>query len=132
MPRNKRKRAISKTPEPNNKENETSANECVANHKGEWDTPTRSRVKTLFKVGWTRNAIEKATKVPARSQRKIQSSSDRRPGKKRIGAPKNSAKETSERLSDISLNRSKHGNLPGSSSLTTTAMAVTLTRLSMH
>jgi hypothetical protein len=45
---------------------------------------------------------------------------------------KNSAKETSERLSDISLNRSKHGNLPGSSSLTTTAMAVTLIRLSMH
>jgi hypothetical protein len=71
-----------------NNENETPANERVANHKGEWDTPTRSRVKTVFEVGWTRNAIEKATKVPARSQRKIQSGSDRRPGKKRTGAPK--------------------------------------------
>jgi hypothetical protein len=88
MPQNKRRRAFSKTPEPSNKENEISANECVANHKGEWDTPTRSRVKALFEVGWTRSAIKKATKVPARSQRKIQSGPDRRPGKKRSGAPK--------------------------------------------
>lgn len=63
-----------------------------AEEKHEWGTPTRTRVKTLQQVGWTRNAIEKDTGVPERTQQSWLSQGYRRPGKKRCGRPKKLSK----------------------------------------
>jgi hypothetical protein len=51
-----------------NLEDDPPSGNRVLTEKHEWPTPTRVRVKQMFKDGHTRHAIEKETGVPGRSQ----------------------------------------------------------------
>jgi transposase len=86
MSRNHHRTALFKPYISDNLEDDPPSGNRVLTEKHEWPTPTRVRVKQMFKDGHTRHAIEKETGVPGRSQRYISTGPDRRPGKKRSGA----------------------------------------------
>lgn len=86
MPPNKRKRVTLRTPEPDNRNLDPEAYKRVEQSKGEWDTPTRVRVKTLHEAGFSRTTIKQRTNVPIRTQQSQALQDYRRPGKNRPGA----------------------------------------------